>query len=536
MLLTGPGVFASSRERSSLMSDQGPEPISNESPRGFRPDDSGQRRRDAAGRQRPERKHGNLERSVTRPAERSRSTDPARLAAYTVMRAVAAGAYANLELPKELRDKGIRGRDAAFATELTYGATRLRGLYDPIIASAAGRPVDRIDDNVLDTLRLGAHQLLGMRVASHAAVDQTVGLARLVNGASAGGFVNAVMRRVSEKDLDTWVAEVVPTTDQIAALAVRHSHPEWVVRALRAALIGHGASTPETLDGDLEALLVSDNAAAKVSLVARPGLCEVSELARSGAVPSLLSRVGAVLDSGDPGSIAAVRSSRAAVQDEGSQLVALALAAATVSTGSEHEKWLDLCAGPGGKAALLATLGAQSGATLFANEISEHRADLVRQTLDAALESGIEVMIGTGDGREIGEDEPETYDRVLVDAPCTGLGALRRRPEARWRRTATDLVELGSLQRALLVSAIEATKPGGVIGYATCSPHLAETRFVVSDVVKKRRDVDIVDARGLFHDAGDQPIEHLGDGPFVQLWPHVQGTDAMFFSLLRKHP
>ena len=498
-------------------------------------DGSGERRRDAAGRQRPERKHGNLERSVTRPAERSRTTDPARLAAYTVLRAVAGGAYANLELPKELRDKDIRGRDAAFATELTYGATRLRGLYDPIIAAAAGRPVAAIDENVLDTLRLGAHQLLGMRVAAHAAVDQTVGLARLVNGASAGGFVNAVMRRISEKDLDTWIAQVVPTDDPIAALATRHSHPEWVVRALRAALVGHGASSAATIDADLEALLVSDNAAAKVSLVARPGLCEVEELTRAGATPSLLSRVGAILDSGDPGSISAVRSGRAAVQDEGSQLVALAVATAAVNTGAEHEMWLDLCAGPGGKAALLATLGASQGATLFANEISEHRTDLVRQTLDAAIDSGLEIMIGTSDGREIGEDEPETYDRVLVDAPCTGLGALRRRPEARWRRTTDDLAELGVLQRALLASAIEATKPGGIIGYATCSPHLAETRFVVSDVVKKRQDVEIADARDLFLDAFGKPVEHLGEGPFVQLWPHVHGTDAMFFALLRKH-
>ncbi len=499
-----------------------------------RRDAAGESRRDAAGRQRPERKHGNLERSVTRPAERSRSTDPARLAAYTVLRAVADGAYANLELPRELRDKGIRGRDAAFATELTYGATRLRGLYDPIIESAAGRAVNRIDDNVLDTLRLGAHQLLGMRVAAHAAVDQTVGLARLVNGASAGGFVNAVMRRISEKDLDTWIELVVPRGDPIAALATRHSHPQWIVRALRAALIGHGASTAQTVDADLEALLISDNAAAKVSLVARPGLCDVDELGWAGAAPSLLSRVGAVLDSGDPGSIEAVRSGRAAVQDEGSQLVALALASAEVSTRADHEQWLDLCAGPGGKAALLATLGAQRGATLFANELSEHRTDLVRQTLDAAIDSGIEVMIGTGDGREIGEDEPQTYDRVLVDAPCTGLGALRRRPEARWRRTTADIVELGSLQRALLVSAIEATRPGGIIGYATCSPHLAETRFVVSDVTKRRQDVEIVDARDLFRDARGDQIEHLGEGPFVQLWPHVHGTDAMFFSLIRK--
>ena len=480
-------------------------------------------------------RRGPRRRTLAAPSQRTRSTDPARLAAYTVMRAVADGAYANLELPKELRAKQIRGRDAGFATELTYGATRLHGLYDPIIAAAAGRPLDQIDDNVLDTLRLGAHQLLGMRVAAHAAVDETVGLARMVNGAGASGFVNAVMRRISEKDLPTWVAQVVPTDDPIARLAVLHSHPEWIVRALRAALLGHGASTAETVDADLEALLVADNAPAKVSLVARPGLADVDELLRAGASRSTLSPVGAVLDSGDPGGIAAVREGRAAVQDEGSQLLALAVSRAEVApSGAGPEKWLDMCAGPGGKAALLATLAAPSGATLFANEISEHRAELVRQTLGGAIDAGIEVMVGTGDGREIGEEEPGAYDRVLVDAPCTGLGALRRRPEARWRRTTADLADLGGLQRALLVSAIEATRPGGVVAYATCSPHLGETRFVVGDVVKKRQDVTVLDARPLFTDAQGAPVPHLGEGPFVQLWPHLHGTDAMFLALLRK--
>jgi 16S rRNA (cytosine967-C5)-methyltransferase len=450
------------------------------------------------------------------------------------MRAVADGAYANLELPKELRAKGIRGRDAGFATELTYGATRLHGLYDPIIAAAAGRPVAQIDDNVLDTLRLGAHQLLGMRVAAHAAVDETVGLARMVNGAGASGFVNAVMRRISEKDLPTWVARVVPTGDPIARLATLHSHPEWIVRALRAALLGHGASTAETVDADLEALLVADNAPARVSLVARPGLADVDELVAAGATRSTLSPVGAVLEGGDPGGIAAVRDGRAAVQDEGSQLLALALSRAEVETGSTSESWLDLCAGPGGKTALLATLGAPSGATVFANEISEHRTDLVRQTLSGAIDAGIEVMIGTGDGRDIGGDEPDTYDRVLVDAPCTGLGALRRRPEARWRRTPADLADLAGLQRALLTSAIDATRPGGVVAYATCSPHLNETRFVVGDVLKKRSDVSVLDARPLFTDAAGAPVAHLGQGPYVQLWPHLHGTDAMFLALLRK--
>jgi 16S rRNA (cytosine967-C5)-methyltransferase len=456
------------------------------------------------------------------------------------MRAVADGAYANLELPKVLRENRIHGRDAAFATELVYGAIRLHGLYDPIIAVAAGRPVANIDDNVLDTLRLGAHQLLGMRVPAHAAADETVGLARQVNGAGAAGFVNAVMRRISERDREAWLAEVVPAGDLAERLAVEHSHPVWVVKALRAALLGHGASRPEGLEADLAALLATDNAPARVALVARPGLATIEELVEAGAERSNLSPVGAVLTGGDPGGIPAVREGRAAVQDEGSQLLALALAAAPVErVGAEGpERWLDLCAGPGGKAGLLAGLALEAGADLTANEVSAHRTDLVRQTLrlagERAARRGRKLEVRRGDGRDIGADEPGLYHRVLVDAPCTGLGALRRRPEARWRRVPADLPELGKLQRELLVSAIDATAQGGVIAYATCSPHLAETQFVVRDVTRRREDVDLLDTRPFLVDTAGAPLPGLGDGPTAQLWPHLHGTDGMFLALLRK--
>jgi 16S rRNA (cytosine967-C5)-methyltransferase len=494
-----------------------------------------------SGRQRPPaRARSARHRSAQRPSERARRTDPARLAAYTVMREVAQGAYANLALPRLLREKRITGRDAGFATELVYGATRLRGLYDAVAAVAADRPVEKIDPRVLDTIRLGAHQLLGMRVPAHAAVDETVALARQVNGAGAAGFVNAVMRRISERDLDTWVQTVTArASDPLEGLALRTSHPLWVVKALRAALIGHGAVVAADVEDELTALLEADNAPPRVSLVARPGLSTLDELAESGATPSPTSPVGAVLPEGDPGAIAAVREGRAAVQDEGSQLLALAMAAAEVTgDAATHERWLDLCAGPGGKAGLLAGLAVQRGVPFVANEVNENRAALVRQTLAAATaaatEAGTTVEVRHGDGRDIGEAEPGTYSRVLVDAPCTGLGALRRRPEARWRRSPGDVSALAGLQRDLLASAIEATASGGVIGYATCSPHLNETRFVVADVVKKRDDVEVVDARALFVDASGQQLDRLGDGPFVQLWPHVHGTDAMFLALLRK--
>jgi 16S rRNA (cytosine967-C5)-methyltransferase len=456
------------------------------------------------------------------------------------MREVAAGGYANLVLPKLLRDKRISGRDAGFATELVYGATRLSGLYDAIIAAAAGRPVDKIDGNVLDTLRLGAHQLLGMRVPTHAAVDETVALARQVNGAGASGFVNAVMRRVSEREPDEWVELVTHgVTDPVERLALRTSHPVWVAKALRAALIGHGVTTAADVETSLTTLLESDNAPAKVSLVARPGLASLDELEHDGAERSGLSPVGATLPEGDPGAIPAVRDGRAAVQDEGSQLLVLALATAEVEgAAAERERWLDLCAGPGGKAGLLAAMAVERRIPFVANEISEHRADLVWQTLAAARaaarDAEVSLKVRHGDGRDLGEVEAEGFSRVLIDAPCTGLGALRRRPEARWRRSPDDVAALAGLQRELLASGIAATASGGLVGYATCSPHLNETRFVVSDVVKKRDDVELVDARGLFVDASGRELTDLGAGPFVQLWPHVHGTDAMFFALLRK--
>jgi 16S rRNA (cytosine967-C5)-methyltransferase len=324
--------------------------------------------------------------------------------------------------------------------------------------------------------------------------------------------------------------------EALAATAVRTSHPEWVVRALRQALLGHGTATAADVDRQLAALLDADNAPPRVTLAARPGLADVGELLGDGVLPGLLARTAVVLDHGDPGVFPAVREGRAAVQDEGSQLVALALAAAPVEGLTGRERWLDLCAGPGGKAGLLAGLALERDADLVANEVNPVRADLVRQTLAAAVSRGGtgQVTVRTGDGRDVGASEPDAYDRILVDAPCTGLGALRRRPEARWRRKPSDVPELATLQRELLTSAVGATRLGGVVAYATCSPHLGETRFVVSDVVKRRSDVELVEAGPLVTDRDGRPVEGTGDAPYVQLWPHRHDTDGMFLALLRR--
>jgi 16S rRNA (cytosine967-C5)-methyltransferase len=470
-------------------------------------------------------------RSAQRPAERTRRADPARQTAYDVLRAVAEeDAYANLVLPRLLRERRITGRDAAFATELAYGALRMHGLYDAVLAACVDRPLASLDAAVLDALRLGAHQLLGMRVPPHAAVGETVGLVRANVGHGPGGLVNAVLRRVGEADLETWTERVAPNADDdpLGHLAVAESHPAWVVRAMRESLANRGVPSDRLLP-ELQQLLRADNQRPEVSLVARPGLADLDELLADGGTPGRWAPTAVRWPAGDPGAVRAVREGRAAVQDEGSQLVALALAAAPVQ--GRDERWLDLCAGPGGKSGLLGAIAKQHGARLTAVEQAPHRADLVRSAV-AALGNTVEVR--TGDGREIGADEPGTYDRVLVDAPCTGLGALRRRPEARWRRAPSDLTGLAPLQRALANSAIDATRPGGVVAYVTCSPHVAETKLVVDDLVRRRGDVELLDAVPLVRTADGGQVRDTGPGPTVQLWPHRHATDAMFLALLRR--
>lgn len=446
------------------------------------------------------------------------SADPPREVALAVVRAVdERGAYANLLLPETLRRRGVAGRDAAFATELTYGTLRRQGTYDRIAGACSNRPWGAVDPVVRDVIRLGCHQLLGMQVPVHAAVDTSVELAK-PSGRGPAGFVNAVLRAVARRDYDEWVGQLVgQEADTLDALATRHAHPRWIVDAFAQSLSARGEGA------ELESLLAADNDPPAVTLVARPGRCEVDELLTAGASRARWSPYAVSWPAGDPGVLPAVREHRAGVQDEGSQLVALALAAAPVAPVGAAERWLDMCAGPGGKAALLAALAAQRGARLTAWELRPHRAHLVRR----AVGPGVDVEVADaadpalpGDGR---------YDRVLLDAPCSGTGALRRRPEARWRKRPEDLPVLVDLQRRLLTNAVRLVRPGGVVGYVTCSPLLAETRDVVA-AVSEEGPVEPVDARLLMPAA----MPGLGAGPDVQLWPHRHGTDAMYLALLRR--
>lgn len=430
-------------------------------------------------------------------------------------------AYANLLLPSRLQRAGLSHSDAALATELTYGSLRLRGYYDRVIELAARRPTDRIDGPVLDALRLGCHQLLTLRTPSHAAVNETVELVRSAASRSAVGFANGVLRTIARSSPETWRQRVAEDAgdddDRLAALG---SHPAWIVRAFRHALAA------EHRDSELPALLAADNEAPRVNLAALPGLAERP----TGAELDRYSPIGFVSKGGDPADVVAASGGSIRVQDEGSQLAALALVhARDVAAG---ERWLDLCAGPGGKAAILAAAAQASGARLVANEIVPARLELVRRAVAAAASV---VEFTERDGTTVGDEEPEGYDRILLDAPCTGLGALRRRPEARWRKAPGDVPELARLQAALVDSAVKALRPGGLLCYVTCSPHLAETRVQVSDALKRHpgrlRELPTSDVvQGL----AMQRLDLAGDPAQVQLWPHRHGTDAMFVALLER--
>jgi 16S rRNA (cytosine967-C5)-methyltransferase len=420
-------------------------------------------------------------------------------------------AYANLLLPSLLTERGITGRDAAFATELTYGTLRGLGTYDAVLAACSDR--DNLDPQVRDVLRMGTHQLLATRVGSHAAVATSVDLVKDVCGLRPSGFVNAVLRRVSTRDLATWVSLVAPDRekDEAGYLSVSQSYPRWIVDAYREALGDAGAET--------EQALAAGNVRPEVVLAVLP---TADAMAGTGE-RTTWSPFGLRLTAGgDPTPL--IATGKAAAQDEASQLVALALSRVALTGPATTGPWLDLCAGPGGKTRVLTHLAASQQARLVAGELRPHRA---RRVKDAAPEAAVVVA----DGLRV-PWQAAAFDRVLADVPCSGLGSLRRRPEARWRKTPADIPELAALQRGLLNSAIESVRPGGVVAYVTCSPHLAETRDVVTAVAAARTDVRILDAPALLPEVPD--LAAPSDSRFAQFWPHRHGTDAMFLALLSR--
>lgn len=429
--------------------------------------------------------------------------------------------YANLVMPTLLEEAKLNTRDSSLAQELAFSTIRWQLTYDFILDQVSSRPVEEIDASVLNALRMGCHQLLKMRIPPHAAINETVNLIRATVGEKAVGFANGVLRRVSEKSFDQWIdiAEQ-KANSKVEFFSIQYSHPQWIVRALSQALTADG------LADEIEDLLAINNNPAFVNLVALPGLASIGDFESESTRANRFSPYGFSIESGNPGDIEEVRTGSVRVQDEGSQIAAIALSA--FREVEDGENWLDMCAGPGGKAALLAALAEESGAHLTANEVQEHRAKLVSN----ALKPFPDVKVTVQDGRTMGELQPEAYDRIIVDAPCSGLGALRRRPEARWRKSAEDLKTLTQLQFDLLESAGKALKPGGLLLYVTCSPHVSETVGII-DKAQRTLGLKVLDLSSSLN-AGIMANTLPVNRKTVQLYTNRDNTDCMFMAMLTK--
>ena len=524
-------------------------------------------------------------------------------------------AYSNLLVPASLKAGNFSAQEKGFITDCVYGTLRWQGFADAVISAACKRDKSKISADVLDILRLGTYRTLFTSEKTYAVVNSSVEIAKKRTGRGSAGFVNAVMRKIALRSRKEWESLL---TSRIAKnctdkrLAVRASHPEWIVEELRKSYekagydwekirktrekselgqvsadssgksVAGGSVADETVAADMTsadpisadpiaAMLEADNAAPSVTLCARPGLAEPDEILENMPKNVLCERgkyspYALKIKKGGVNAIEAVKKGLAGVEDEGSQIAALALVNAPVEVlvnvpvnapievsekaagisikaakieASESskalkisEKWLDMCAGPGGKTALLGACAAQRNATLTANEPSEHRAKLVRENCSALPARTLE-KVYERDGRELGRMFPETFDRILVDAPCSGLGSLRRRAEARWRKNRSDIKQLAEIQRGLLLSAAGAVRKGGVIAYVTCSPALAETREIVDYALAERSDLQRLDAAAVIRGfAPDIPLPDSGGD--VQLFEHIHDTDQMFVALLRK--
>jgi len=417
------------------------------------------------------------------------------------------GAYANIRLPELLAKAKMSKADKAFTTELSYGTLRMQGRHDYIVKKYLDRPLNEIDTKIHDLLRIGIHQITQMRVADHAAVSETVEVARVAAGESKASYVNAVLRKISAAANDLSELEDLPI---LSKLAIQYSHPEWIISAFYDQLKDWQ---------EVEALLVANNLPAAPDIVAWPGKSTIEELCELGAsqIPGFANGVNLI---GIPSEFSPIIERRAGVQDRGSQIVVENF----LSTATQSQSWLDMCAGPGGKAAyIFHTLTVKDPtATFLASEQIPHRAELVKRVVNNQQV----ICVDATDSKNFST----TFDRILVDAPCTGLGALRRRPEARWRRSLQDLKELVVLQRDLLNSAHDLLNPGGIIAYVTCSPHIAETKGQVIDFLSAHKDMVLVPLQNL----SAASKKGLNSDGTMQLWTHQDQSDAMFMALFQK--
>ncbi len=418
--------------------------------------------------------------------------------------------YINLLLPSFLTKAQVPDGDRGLIQELSYGTLRWQLQYDSFIDHfTAGKT---LSPKLRIAIRLGMHQLFRMRIPAHAAIHETVELVKFFER-SAAGMANAVLRNADRLGFEQLLTECIKGKRLEDSLAIRYSHPSWVISALRSALELDGKSD------QLEQLLEANNETPTVNLAALPNTRAAEYLANEGLEPGGAAPT-AYLAQGNPENYLTTEGVR--VQDQGSQLVALAL----LEVADKSGRWLDMCSGPGGKAAMLQAGISDSGGILDCLEPIPNRADLVRQALNKNLPGNVKVGYGQ-------DAKADFYDAVLLDAPCSGLGSVRRKPESRWRKTPEQLSALTKTQAELLNAAVRALKSGGYLLYSTCSPLVIETNTQIKQVLEQHDDLELVNANEVLNRISPK-LGMATNRKTAQLWTHLHATDAMFIAILRK--
>jgi 16S rRNA (cytosine967-C5)-methyltransferase len=410
---------------------------------------------------------------------------------------VEAGAYSHVALPAMLRRSQLSPRDRAQATEMVYGALRSQRRLDELLERVSRRPVASLDPPVRAALRLGAHQLLS-GVPAHAAVGETVAVAP----PRARGYVNATLRSLSR---------LGPPWPEPDDPAVALSYPDWLVERLSADL---GAA-------DAHDVLVAGNEPGALTLRPNPRRVRADELLRELAAGRAHVEQGALVPEalvvrgvGDPARLPAVAEGRATPQDQGSQAVVAYLAP------EPGDVVLDAAAAPGGKTTAIAELVGEGQVVAADTHVGR-----LRLAREAAKRLGLDNISALAtDARRPGVRRA-SFDRVLVDAPCSGLGVLRRRPEARWRVDAEHLPGLAELQLAMLLGAADLVQPDGILVYSVCTLTAVETVDVARDAVELLTGWTVLDPPGA-------PWRRWGPGAL--LLPQACGTDGMFVLGLRR--
>ncbi len=440
--------------------------------------------------------------------------DKARETALKIINAVhEQEAYANVALAKELRKGGLSDMDRRFVTELVYGTVKAGETLDWIIRKYINRPISKVSPIIRDILRMGVYQLKYMdKVPDSAACNESVELAKGFGHAGVAKFVNGVMRTmVREPEKGAFPEGKGNATIQ---LALTEQHPEWLVRRW----------IKEFGYDEAAKLCAFNNKQAPLSVRANTLKTNRSELMLQlisvgvDCQQSVFTPEGVIIKShGSLDDLQVLQDGYCQVQDESSMLVA------HVVDPQPGELVLDVCSAPGGKTTHMAAMMENRG-RIVACDIYDHKLERVRNNAERLGVTIIDPILM--DAREIWQEFPQEADRVLVDAPCSGLGVLRRKPDSRWRKSPELIKELPKLQLEILRSAAAAVKPGGLLVYSTCTIAHEENQDVVKAFLENAKEFTL-------ENAGERlPVPR--DDEMVQLYPQRDGTDGFFISCMRR--